>query len=150
MPEGDLLTDAFVFCNRTLGFVNAPVMMQRAVAKMDDLSIDAEPYRKRRDLMVDILTEAGFEFEMPKGGFFVFPKSPIEDEVAFCMHAAQKYKLLIVPGSGFGKAAISDYLSACLRNRSDIRAIFSKHCIKIFLHSFQYIKMGERTHVEEK
>ncbi|WP_045927106.1 pyridoxal phosphate-dependent aminotransferase [Bacillus siamensis] len=104
MPEGDLLTDAFVFCNRTLGFVNAPVMMQRAVAKMDDLSIDAEPYRKRRDLMVDILTEAGFEFEMPKGGFFVFPKSPIEDEVAFCMHAAQKYKLLIVPGSGFGRS----------------------------------------------
>lgn len=72
MPEGDLLTDAFVFCNRTLGFVNAPVMMQRAVAKMDDLSIDAEPYRKRRDLMVDILTEAGFEFEMPKGGFSSF------------------------------------------------------------------------------
>lgn len=78
--------------------------MRRAVAKMDDLSIDAEPYRKRRDLMVDILTEAGFEFEMPKGGFFVFPKSPIEDEVAFCMHAAQKYKLLIVPGAGFGKS----------------------------------------------
>ncbi|MBY8912659.1 pyridoxal phosphate-dependent aminotransferase [Bacillus sp. YC2] len=104
MPERDLLTDAFVYCNRTLGFVNAPVMMQRTVAEMDDLTIDAAPYRKRRDLIVDILAEAGFDFEMPTGGFFVFPKSPIEDEVEFCMHAAQKYKLLIVPGSGFGRS----------------------------------------------
>ncbi len=64
-------------------------MMQRAVARMDDLRVDASAYKERRDLMVDILKEAGFEFEMPKGGFFVFPKSPIEDEVAFCVHAAK-------------------------------------------------------------
>ncbi|MCI4136046.1 pyridoxal phosphate-dependent aminotransferase [Bacillus vallismortis] len=102
MPDSGLLINAFVYCNRTLGFVNAPVMMQRAVARMDDVRVDASAYKARRDLMVGILKEAGFEFEMPKGGFFVFPKSPIEDEVAFCVHAAQKYKLLIVPSSGFG------------------------------------------------
>jgi len=39
---------------------------------------------------------------MPNGGFFVFPKTPIEDDVEFCLFAAERYKLLIVPGSGFG------------------------------------------------
>lgn len=66
MPDAGLLINAFVYCNRTLGFVNAPVMMQRAVARMDDLRVDASAYKERRDLMVDILKEAGFEFEMPK------------------------------------------------------------------------------------
>lgn len=101
-PDVDLLTAAFVYCNRTLGFVNAPVLMQRAIASMDNLKVDASEYKKRRDLIVDILQEAGFDFMMPKGGFFVFPKSPIEDEVAFCQHAAEKYKILVVPSSGFG------------------------------------------------
>lgn len=55
MPDADLLINAFVYCNRTLGFVNAPVMMQRAVARMDDLRVDASAYKERRDLMVDIL-----------------------------------------------------------------------------------------------
>ncbi|MCP6682535.1 pyridoxal phosphate-dependent aminotransferase [Bacillus nakamurai] len=126
MPERDLLTDAFVYCNRTLGFVNAPVMMQRTVAEMDDLTIDAAPYRERRDLIVDILTEAGFDFEMPKGGFFVFPKSPIEDEVEFCMHAAQKYKLLIVPGSGFGRSGYFRLsFSVSLEQIKNSRGIFA-------------------------
>ncbi|MCR8844263.1 pyridoxal phosphate-dependent aminotransferase [Paenibacillus sp. SC116] len=101
-PNAELLTSAFVYCNRTLGFVNAPVLMQRAVARMDSLKVEASGYRERRDLIVSVLEEAGFTFTKPEGGFFVFPKSPIEDEVAFCQHAAQEYRILIVPSRGFG------------------------------------------------
>lgn len=86
MPDAGLLINAFVYCNRTLGFVNAPVMMQRAVARMDDLRVDASAYKERRDLMVDILKEAGFEFEMPKGGFFVFRNRQLKMKSHFaCM-----------------------------------------------------------------
>ncbi|MCG7336098.1 pyridoxal phosphate-dependent aminotransferase [Sporosarcina sp. ACRSM] len=101
-PDADLLISAFVYAHRTLGFVNAPALMQRAIAKMPDLTVDASPYKVRRDKIVEILSDAGFEFATPKGGFFVFPQAPIADDVEFCRHAAEKYKLLIVPGTGFG------------------------------------------------
>lgn len=53
---------------------------------MDDLRVDVSVYKECRDLMVDILKEVGFEFEMLKGGFFVFLKLLIEDEVVFCVY----------------------------------------------------------------
>lgn len=102
IPGANLLTSAFVYSNRTLGFVNAPVLMQRAIAKMTDFTMDINAYKDRRNLIVDVLEEAGFEFAMPRGGFFVFPKAPISDDIKFCIHAAQKYNLLLVPSSGFG------------------------------------------------
>ncbi|MFS0558378.1 pyridoxal phosphate-dependent aminotransferase [Brevibacillus sp. 179-C9.3 HS] len=104
IQDASLLTSAFVFCNRTLGFVNAPVLMQRAISRMDSLSVPQEEYRVRRDLMVEVLNEAGFEFQPPEGGFFIFPKAPIEDDIEFCLRAAEEFRVLIVPGSGFGRA----------------------------------------------
>ncbi|WP_068773528.1 pyridoxal phosphate-dependent aminotransferase [Paenibacillus sp. FJAT-26967] len=98
-----LLAQAFVFSNRTLGFVNAPVLMQRALARMESLTVEQNEYRKRRDLMVAVLQEAGYEFDVPQGGFFIFPKTPIADDVEFCLKAVQDHRLLIVPGSGFGR-----------------------------------------------
>ncbi|WHX50200.1 pyridoxal phosphate-dependent aminotransferase [Paenibacillus woosongensis] len=103
IQNANLLVNAFIFCNRTLGFVNAPALMQRAIARMDTLFIDSTPYLIRRELIIGVLQDAGYEFIRPKGGFFVFPKSPIKDDVEFCMVAAQKFRLLIVPGSGFGR-----------------------------------------------
>jgi len=103
MELADTLTKAFVFSNRILGFVNAPSFMQRAIARMESLIVEPTEYRKRRDAMAEILREAGFSFVSPDGGIFIFPKTPIEDDVEFCRIAAEKHRILIVPGSGFGR-----------------------------------------------
>ena len=103
IPSHDLLIAAFTYCNRTLGFVNAPAFVQRVLAMTDDLVSDCEEYRVRKDLVVDILTEANFDFIEPQGGFFVFPKSPIADDIEFCNFAAENYNILLVPGTGFGR-----------------------------------------------
>ncbi|WP_100372906.1 pyridoxal phosphate-dependent aminotransferase [Bacillus sp. FJAT-45037] len=94
---------AFVFANRTLGFGNASVTVQRMISQLPTLTQEQSGYKQRRDAMVDVLTEAGFEFVEPKGGFFIFPKSPIADDTAFCQLAAEKFNILLVPGAGFGR-----------------------------------------------
>ena len=95
------LLDALTLANRILGFVNAPALMQRVVAKLNDVSVDCGIYARRRALFRNILDDAGFEYLDPKGAFYFFPKSPIEDDVAFC-GLLQEQKILAVPGQGFG------------------------------------------------
>ncbi|MEJ2383036.1 MAG: pyridoxal phosphate-dependent aminotransferase [Xanthomonadales bacterium] len=95
------LLDALTLANRILGFVNAPALMQRVVARLPDVSVDCSIYARRRALFRDILDHAGFEYLDPKGAFYFFPKSPIEDDVAFC-RLLQAQKILAVPGQGFG------------------------------------------------
>ncbi len=95
------LLGALTLANRILGFVNAPALMQRVVARLQSVSIDASIYTRRRELFCHILTEAGYEFMPPKGAFYIFPKSPIVDDVAFCA-ILQEHKILAVPGCGFG------------------------------------------------
>lgn len=90
-----------VFCNRTLGFVNAPALMQRLVAGLQDASVDIASYQARRDLLCDKLAGLGFSMVKPDGAFYLFPKSPIADDVEF-VKLAQKHHILLVPGSGFG------------------------------------------------
>ncbi len=95
------LLDALTLANRILGFVNAPALMQRVVAELQDVCVDSSIYARRRDIFCKILKNAGFDFIPPKGAFYVFPKSPIEDDVAFCA-ILQEHKILAVPGRGFG------------------------------------------------
>ena len=95
------LLGALTLANRILGFVNAPALMQRTVARLQNVSIDNSIYARRRELFCRILTEAGYEFMPPKGAFYIFPKSPIVDDVAFCA-ILQEHKSLAVPGCGFG------------------------------------------------
>ncbi len=90
-----------VLCNRMLGFVNAPALMQRLVARVQGLKIDAEIYRKKRDLLCDGLTAVGYDVRKPEGAFYLFLKTPIADDVAFA-RALQEERILTVPGSGFG------------------------------------------------
>ncbi len=90
-----------VFCNRVLGFCNAPALAQRLVTNLQRESVDIEEYRSKRDLLYEHLTALGFQMIKPGGAFYLFPKSPIEDDVEF-VHMAQKYNLLLVPGTGFG------------------------------------------------
>ncbi len=95
------LLDAMTLANRILGFVNAPALMQRVVAELQDASVDNSIYEARRETFCKILTDAGYDFIPPKGAFYVFPKAPIEDDVKFCA-ILQEEKILAVPGRGFG------------------------------------------------
>jgi len=99
----DKLLAGLILSNRILGYVNAPALIQRIVSKLTDVSVDVEAYRKRRDILTDALTEAGYDFIKPDGAFYIFCKSPIEDDVEF-VKILQKYNILVVPGVGFGGA----------------------------------------------
>jgi len=101
MKNAGLFMQGAIFCNRVLGFVNAPALMQRLVTNLQRVSVDIEEYKCKRDLLYNKLTELGFEMVKPGGGFYLFPKSPIADEMEF-IRIAQKYHILLVPGSGFG------------------------------------------------
>lgn len=101
MTHGELFMEGAIFCNRTLGFVNAPALLQRLVAKLQRESVDVGEYRQKRDILYDGLTGLGFSMVKPDGAFYLFPRSPIADDVAF-VRLAQKHHLLLVPGAGFG------------------------------------------------
>ena len=103
MPDQSSLIAAVTLTNRTLGFVNAPVIGQRLVAALADATVDLEIYDRRRKLMAEVLKDAGIEFEMPKGAFYFFVKSPVEDDSVF-VDALLKQRILVVPGKGFGFA----------------------------------------------
>jgi aspartate aminotransferase len=95
------LMDAMIFSNRTLGFINAPALMQRLVGKLQGTSVDIREYQRKRDALYNILIEAGFSVVKPMGAFYIFPRSPIPDDVAF-VRELQKHRILAVPGVGFG------------------------------------------------
>lgn len=87
--------------NRVIGFVNAPSLFQRVIARTLNSEVDVNVYKKNRDLLYNHLTKIGFSCVKPQGAFYLFPKSLIEDDVKFC-EDAKKFNLLIVPGSAFG------------------------------------------------
>jgi len=97
----DLMIDGLIFCNRTLGFVNAPALMQRLVAHLQRESVNIDEYREKRDLLYNHLTALGFEMVKPQGAFYLFPKNPIGDDMKF-LETAKKFNILLVPGAGFG------------------------------------------------
>ncbi|MCI1477180.1 MAG: pyridoxal phosphate-dependent aminotransferase [Clostridium beijerinckii] len=86
---------------RILGFVNAPSLFQRVIAKSLDAEVDVNIYKKNRDLLYNHLISLGFTCVKPQGAFYLFPKSPIDDDKKFCEDAKQ-FNLLLVPGSSFG------------------------------------------------
>jgi aspartate aminotransferase len=96
------VAEACVFCNRVLGFVNAPSLMQRAVAPFQDTPADTAVYRENRDALLAALRDAGFAVKAPGGAFYLFPRSPAPDETAF-VAAAREEGVLVVPGRGFGR-----------------------------------------------
>jgi len=85
---------------RILGFVNAPTLQQKIVAKCLNEKTDISYYDRNREALYQGLKECGFSCIKPQGAFYLFVKSPVEDEKEFCA-AAKKYNLLIVPGSSF-------------------------------------------------
>ena len=96
----DLISAASV-ATRILGFVNAPTLQQKVVKACLNAKTDISYYDRNREALYNGLKELGFECVRPEGAFYLFVKSPVEDEKAFCA-AAKKYNILIVPGSSFG------------------------------------------------
>jgi len=97
----DELVGGMVFCNRVLGFVNAPALMQNVVRDLQETTVDIGEYVKKRDMLYNGLTKMGYSIVKPQGAFYIFPKSPVEDEMKF-IDALLKQNVLVVPGRGFG------------------------------------------------
>ena len=101
ISDKGLLVGGMVLCNRILGFVNAPALMQRAIRHLLEDSVDISIYQRRRDIFCQGLEAAGYEFEKPEGAFYLFPRTPVEDDAEF-VSALQEENILTVPGKGFG------------------------------------------------
>jgi aspartate aminotransferase len=104
IKDVELLVSGMVIAIRVLGFVNAPALFQRLVAPLQNTSVSIAEYQKKRDVMYETLMEAGFECVKPTGAFYMFPKSPVKDELKFVMSMQQEERILVVPGRGFGRS----------------------------------------------
>lgn len=98
--KSDLIS-GMALANRILGFVNAPALMQRLVEGLQGESVDVSHYARKRELLCNGLKDCGYDFVRPPGTFYLFPRSPIADDVKF-VQALQEELILGVPGSGFG------------------------------------------------
>ena len=101
MDNAAVTMDGLVLANRILGFVSAPGLMQRAVKNVLREVVDVNVYKRRRDRLYEALTSFGYQCVKPEGAFYLFPKSPLADDVGF-VALLQKRLVLTVPGTGFG------------------------------------------------
>jgi len=97
------LIDALIFTTRILGFVNAPALMQRLIPLAGYDQVEIRNYQRKRDLLYEALMEFGYEVVKPGGAFYMFPKTPIEDDMAFVADLQRNFHILTVPGRGFGR-----------------------------------------------
>lgn len=119
--EKQLLLDAMTLTNRILGFINAPALMQRVVADLQGVHVDISEYERKRRLMCEGLSGLGYRFIRPSGAFYLFPESPVKDDLEF-IRALQDELILAVPGSGFGGPGYFR-LSFCVSDRTIIDAM---------------------------
>jgi aspartate aminotransferase len=95
------LMNGLIFSNRILGYVNAPALMQHIVRHLQAVTVSVAEYQRKRDLLYEHLVRMGYKLVKPQGAFYMFPRSPQEDDIAFVAEL-QKLRVLAVPGSGFG------------------------------------------------
>ncbi|HET6451735.1 MAG TPA: pyridoxal phosphate-dependent aminotransferase [Spirochaetia bacterium] len=98
--DASRLVDGIILATRILGYVNAPALMQRVVSSLQGLAVDVEIYRRKRDLFCSALKSMGYQFDVPQGAFYIFPKAPGGDDLVF-VQALQEELVLAVPGRGF-------------------------------------------------
>jgi aspartate aminotransferase len=94
------LISALILATRMLGFVNAPALMQRIIARLPETKVDVEVYKRKRDLLCGGLRQASYKFGIPQGAFYLFVESPIPDDAEFAK-VLLKQNILVVPGSSF-------------------------------------------------
>lgn len=126
------LINALNFSMRTLGFVNAPALMQKVVAEIQNTSVDIDIYRKKRDFLYKNLIDIGYECTKPRGAFYLFPKSPCKSDLDF-VEKLKEFLVLVVPGSGFGTEGFFR-ISYCVPDS------VLKGSIKGFRKTFEYFK----------
>ena len=102
LKDPENLIDAMVFCNRTLGFVNAPALMQNIIGSLQDITVDITEYTQKRDFLFNALSNIGYELKKPEGAFYMFPKSPLLNDRDFTQ-LLKNQNVLVVHGSAFGK-----------------------------------------------
>ena len=95
------IISGLIFCNRILGFVNAPALMQNIVRHLQHVTVSIPEYQEKRDFMYNSLVSMGYRLVKPQGAFYMFPRTPIENDVEF-VHELQKLNVMTVPGRGFG------------------------------------------------
>lgn len=100
ISDSEDVKNAVNVATRILGFVNAPSLMQKVVGRCVDEEVDISPYNRNRELLYSSLKEYGYECIKPQGAFYLFVKTPVEDEKVF-VAAAKKHNILVVPGSSF-------------------------------------------------
>ena len=109
------------FTTRTLGFVNAPALMQRTLVHLQGVTVDMQQYERKRNFLCDNLSAMGYQLVKPQGAFYIFPKTPIADDVAF-VEALQAKHILTVPGRGFGGPG-HFRIAYCVEDRTIERAM---------------------------
>jgi aspartate aminotransferase len=102
LAEAAALRNACAFATRILGFINAPAIWQLVASSVPDATVDIAAYQEKRDLLCAALAAAGYEVEPPQGSYYVFPKTPIADDIEF-IGILQREGILAVPGTGFGR-----------------------------------------------
>jgi len=109
------LVAGLIYCNRTL-YTNAPALMQHIIRHLQSVTVSVAEYQRKRDFLYDHLNEMGYSVIKPQGAFYMFPKSPLEDEVAFVSELRQ-WRVLTVPGRGFGSPGYFR-ISYCVDDRT--------------------------------
>ncbi len=128
------LVDGLIFCNRTLGYVNAPALMQHIVRHLQGVPVSVAEYQHKRDFLYGRLIKMGYSMVKPQGAFYMFPKSPLEDDVAF-VRELQQWQVLTVPGSGFGSPGYFR-ISYCVDDRT------LEGCLAGFRNAAQKFNLG--------
>ncbi len=121
MKDLKKVMDGLIFCNRILGFVNAPAVMQMAVGKLLNATARVKYYEEKRNRIYKSLKNAGYEVFKPQGTFYFFPKCPLKDEMEF-IEKAKEQRVLVVPGKGFGRSGYFR-ISYCTDDRTIERAL---------------------------
>jgi aspartate aminotransferase len=126
----DTLIEGLIFCNRILGFVNAPAFMQRAVRNLQDTTVSVIDYQRKRDFLYSNLSAMGYSMIKPQGTFYIFPKSPNRDDISF-VKELQEYNILVVPGHSFGTPGYFR-ISYCVEDKTleDCLSGFKKAAMK--------------------
>jgi len=121
MNDVNKVIDGLIFSTRILGFINAPAVMQLAVSELLHATVKVDYYESKRDYIYQRLTEAGYAIVKPEGTFYMFPKAPGGDDLAFIQQAKER-RVLVVPGKGFGRKGYFR-LSFCMDDRTITRAV---------------------------
>ena len=95
------LINGIILCNRILGYVNAPALMQRTIAELQGVSVDIDLYKKKRDIFAQKLAQFGYQFRIPEGTFYFFIEAPGGDDMKIA-DLLKDERILVVPGRGFG------------------------------------------------